>query len=119
MMRPGGVDRINTEPLVLRGCTAPELLGVMGVSAVVSFPLAIMFASAFGKPLLGLGGGGLVTLFGVMVASSVFRQMKRSRPERYHVHLIQTWMHDRLHLSLPVVRRAGAWDRGRTHDAWV
>lgn len=118
-MRPGNVDRLNTEPLVLRGCTGPELVVVIGVSATVSFPVVIMIAGAFGKALLGLGGGGLVTLFAVMVVASVFRRMKRSRPERYHVHLIQTWMHDRLHLSLPVVRRAGAWDRGRTHDAWV
>ncbi len=118
-MRPGNVDRLNTEPLVMRGCTAPELIGVMLVSAAVSFPLVLLIASAFGKPLLGLGGGGLVTLGVVMIVSSVFRNMKRSRPERFHVHLVQTWVHDRLRLSLPIVRRAGAWDRGRTHDAWV
>lgn len=118
-MRPGNVERLNSEPLVLRGCTAPELVGVMAVSALVSFPATLLVASAAGKPLLGVGFGGLVTLFGVMVVSSVFRKMKRARPDRFHVHLLKTWLHDRLQAPLPVVRRAGAWDRGRTHDAWV
>ncbi|HFH3285720.1 TIGR03750 family conjugal transfer protein [Pseudomonas aeruginosa] len=81
-------ERLNRDPVVLRGLTSDEMWIALGVGALIGLvfgvPLAIATASLAMAPT-GVIAGMAMTLF---VAGTLLRRAKRARPE--------TWLYRRL-----------------------
>ena len=48
-------DRVDSEPLIFRGCTNSELVTLLIVSTIVWLPVSILVAVLIGRPALFLG----------------------------------------------------------------
>ncbi len=110
-------NRLNAEPPIFKGCASSELVVIVGVAALVWLPVCLLLAGAAGALTIGFGlaGGAIVgTVIGV---ATLFQRLKRNRPDGYYQQRVILWLHDRGLRRSPFIRRTGAWDIGRTHDA--
>jgi conjugative transfer region protein (TIGR03750 family) len=92
-------ERLNRDPVVLRGLTSDEMWIALGLGAVIGLvlgvPLAVATASLAVAPT-GMIAGMAMTLF---VAGTLLRRAKRARPE--------TWLYRRLEWLLASRWRVG------------
>lgn len=107
-------DRVNSEPPILRGLSAPETI----VAAAVFFPiwvvLGIVLSLLFHHWQIGMILSVLGPLGSVWVSAGFFAKLKRDRPDHYYVHWFSWWRHRRGLGRSPFVSRYGAWDLGRS-----
>lgn len=112
-------NRLNRQPVIVRGLTANELWITVAVSAaaglLVGTPLAVLLRSLATAPTLVVAGVAL----GVFVGGGIVRRYKRGRPD--------TWLYRTLEwrLSLrfpglasrlgsePLITRSGPWTTRR------
>lgn len=92
-------ERLNRDPVVLRGLTSDEMWIALGLGAVIGLvlgvPLAVATASLAVAPT-GMIAGMAMTL---LVAGTLLRRAKRARPE--------TWLYRRLEWLLASRWRVG------------
>ena len=110
-------DRLNTEPVIFRGCSSSELGMIVGVSALVWLPLSLLLAWLLGAITMGFGIAGVGVVGTVVVCATLFQRIKRGRPEGFYQQRIRIRLHDLGLRRSPWVRRSGAWDIGRTRHA--
>lgn len=107
-------DRLNSEPLIFRGCSHSEL-GMILLGAVVFWlPMSLIVAAAFGALSMGLGLAGLGILASVYFGATLFQAIKRGRPDNYYRHLIWVTLNDLGLWRSPLIRRTGYWSLGRS-----
>jgi len=106
-------DRLNTEPLMLFGCTSSEFSTLVIASAVVWIPLAFVIAGSIGAWSMGFGIVGIGMLATVYVAALVLRALKRNRPDGFYVQWIVIRLHESGLRKSRYIRRTGYWDIGR------
>lgn len=112
-------NRLNRQPVIVRGLTANELWITVAVSAaaglLLGIPLAVLMRSLATAPTLVVAGVAL----GVFVGGGIVRRYKRGRPD--------TWLYRTLEwrLSLrfpglaswlgsePLITRSGPWTTRR------
>ena len=113
-------NRINRQPLIVRGLTADELWITVAVSAaaglLVGIPLGLAMRSLATAPALVVAG----VAVGVFVGGGIIRKAKRGRPDTWLYRALQ-W---RLCLSFPVlcprlgvgslITRSGRWTTRRS-----
>lgn len=79
-------DRLNSEPLIFRGCSHTEL-GMILLGAVLFWvPTALFIAAAFGRVAMGLGIAGVTILASVFLGATLFQKVKSGRPDNYYQH---------------------------------
>lgn len=106
--------RLDTEPVIFRGCSSSELGLIVGVSAAVWLPLSLLLAGLLGALTMGAGIAMLGVLATAFVMATVFQRLKRGRPDGYYQQRLRLKLEDfGLHRS-GFIRRTGAWDIGRT-----
>lgn len=106
-------DRLNYEPIILRGSTSSELVMILSVSAAFWVPMSFLIAFAIGAPMMGLGICGISILASVWIGCTLFQKVKLGRPDYYYQHKIMLLL-DRLMLKRSgFVLRAGVWELGR------
>ena len=106
--------RLDEEPVVFRGCTASELMMILGTASAFWVPFSLIvtglagyFTAGFGLAVVGI----VVTL---LFASKYFQSIKRGRPDGYYQHKVILWL-DALGVRRSgYVVRSGIWDLGRT-----
>lgn len=109
--------RLDTEPVIFRGCSSSELGLIVGVSAAVWLPLSLLLAGLLGALTMGAGIAMLGVLATAFVMATVFQRLKRGRPDGYYQQRLRLKLEDfGLHRS-GFIRRTGAWDIGRTDRA--
>ena len=107
-------DRLNSEPLIFRGCSNSEL-GMILLGAVLFWvPVSLMLAAAFGAVAMGLGFSGLGILATVYFGATVFQLIKRGRPDNYYQHLMMIRLNDVKLWKSNLIRRTGFWSLGRS-----
>lgn len=110
-------DRVNIEPPILNGMTAPEasMIGALAFGAWVV--VGLLGAAALGRWQVLLGAA----IFGPMVtlwkASVVLARIKRNRPDAYYRQAAQLWLSSRGLLRTRFIRHDGHWELGRAFGA--
>ena len=111
--KPFLADRLNTEPLIFRGCSSSEL-GVICLGAILFwFPVGLITAGLAGAAMMGLGMAALSVIATIVIVASLFQHLKRGRPDGYYQQLIITRLHDRSLYRSRLIRHTGVWDLGR------
>lgn len=83
-------DLVNADPMVFYDCTGPEIVGAIGVSAVISLPLAIIAGVFFGNAMMGM----IIYFLIVMGFFYLFLNFLRATRQKYH----ESWLQERIFL---------------------
>lgn len=110
-------ERLNAEPAIFKGCSSSELGVIVTVSALVWLPVSILLAGLAGAITMGFGMAAVGIVVTVVLMAALFQRLKRNRPDGYYQQRVVLWLDERGLRRSPFVRRAGAWDIGRTAHA--
>lgn len=113
MSSPLRADRLNSEPLIFRGCTYSELTVIVIFAVILWLPLSFVLAGLAGMLSMGLGLATLGVLASVYLLASGFQRLKRGRPYGYYQQRIVLFLHDTGLRPTPLIRRRGHWAIGR------
>jgi conjugative transfer region protein (TIGR03750 family) len=106
-------DRLNSEPLIFKGCTHSEL-GLILVGAVLFWvPTALLLTSMLGVPMLGLGLSGVGIIATIVLGATLFQRIKRGRPDHYFQHLVNVKATEIGLIKSNLILRSGPWSLGR------
>lgn len=86
-------ERMNAEPMILRGCTSSELVMLAIVSVLIWLPLGTLIAWALGAIPMAMGLAAIGVLLTVYLMASAFQRIKRGRPDGYYQQVIALWLH--------------------------
>ena len=78
-------DRLIAEPVVFRGMTDTEVVGMMILGIVVWTPIAILILLPFGYGLFGVALGVGLAIGQLLVAGKYLTRLKRKQPDGLHV----------------------------------
>lgn len=106
--------RLDTEPVIFRGCSSSELGFILGLATAVWLPLSFLFAGLLGALAMGAGIAVVGVLATVFVTATIFQRLKRGRPDGYYQQRLRLGLEDMGLRRSGFVRRGGAWDIGRT-----
>lgn len=107
-------DRLNSEPLIFRGCTNSELGLILLCAVVFWVPFSLLLAAAFGKVAMGLGFSGLGILATIYFGATLFQWVKRNRPDHYYQQRVLVFLVDLKLWNPGLIRRTGWWSLGRS-----
>lgn len=105
---------LNGEPVVFRGCTFFEFLSIGVMCCLAGLLAGLMLGVPFGSGIAGSGLGFLAGLGLALVGAGALTRLKRGRPDGYHLHIVQVWLHVRGLWHCPFLLRTGLWDNTRT-----
>ena len=109
--------RLDTEPVIFRGCSSSELGTIVGISAAVWLPVSFLLAGLLGAFTMGAGIAMVGVLATTFVMATLFQRLKRGRPDGYHQQALRLKLEDIGLRRSGFIRRTGAWDIGRTFRA--
>lgn len=107
--------RIDEEPVVFRGCTASELMVILGAAAVFWVPTALVIARLAGYFTAGFGIAVVGIVVTLLFMSKYFQSIKRGRPDGYYQHAVILWLDDKGLRRSGFIVHSGIWDLGRTN----
>ena len=110
-------DRLNTEPVVFKGCSSFELGIIVGLSALVWLPASLLLAGLAGALTMGFGIAAIGVVASVVLLAGLFQRLKRGRPDGYYQQRFLIALESRGLRRPTFIRRAGAWDTGRSTGA--
>ncbi len=88
-------ERMNTEPMILRGCTSSELLMLVVIAIAIWIPLSILVAWLLDAIAMAMGIAGIGVLVTVVMMATLFQRIKRGRPDGYTQQATAVWLHRR------------------------
>ena len=108
-------ERLNRDPVVLRGLTSDEMWLALGIGAagglLLSIPIAVLFSALALVPTLAIAGAAL-SLFS---AGTLLRRAKRSRPDTWLYRRAQWWLTRRGRINRAgLIVHSGPWTVRRT-----
>ncbi len=107
-------DRLNSEPAVFKGCSIPELTAIAIISSAFWLPMGLLVATLFGAVTMSFGIAGIGVVASTVVLASVFRRVKKNKPDGYYMLRVRFWLADRNIRRSSIIRRSGVWDLGRS-----
>lgn len=107
-------DRMNSEPMILRGCTSSELVTLVTVAIIIWLPLSIFIAWVLDAIAMAMGIAGIGILITVFVMATLFQRIKRGRPDGYYQQVIALWLHDKRWRRSKFCAPDGLMSLGRT-----
>ena len=110
-------ERLNSEPVVFKGCSSFELAVIAGVSALVWLPASLVVSALMGAITMGFGLAAIGVVASVVVLAGLFQRIKRGRPDGYYQQRFLIALDARGLRRSDFIRRAGAWDIGRSAGA--
>ncbi len=110
-------ERLNCEPVVFKGCSSFELAIIAGLSALAWLPASLVLCALAGAITMGFGIAAIGVVASVVVFAGFFQRIKRNRPDGYYQQRFLTALQSRGLYQAGFVRRAGAWDIGRSAGA--
>jgi len=78
-------DRLIADPVVFRGMTDSEIVGLMMVGTLFWTPISILILLPFGYGLFGVAIGVDIDIGTLLLASKVLIRLKRKQPDGLHV----------------------------------
>lgn len=78
-------DRLIADPVVFRGMTDSEIVGLMTVGTLFWTPISILILLPFGYGLFGVAIGVGLAIGTLLLASKVLIRLKRKQPDGLHV----------------------------------
>ena len=91
------VDRVNTEPPILKGLSSTESLWAIGLAFAVWVPIGALSGVLFSS-----------------LAAGRMQRVKRDRPDHYYIHLAQRWCVRYGVARARFITHVGRWDMGRS-----
>lgn len=112
-------DRLNVEPVVLRGLSNSELVMVIKVAFGFWLPVCLIVAGLFGNFSMGLGMSLVLILLTVLLSGTLLQKIKRGRPRFYYQHQLAFAMNKYVHKKTlddksRVIKHSGQWSLGRS-----
>ena len=86
-------ERMNAEPMILRGCTSSELMTLVVIAIAVWIPLSILITWSLNAIAMAMGIAGIGVLVTVVMMATLFQKIKRGRPDGYYQQTIAIWLH--------------------------
>ena len=108
------VDRVNSEPPILKGLSSTESLWAIGLAFALWVPLGTLagiVATSLAIGVLVTGCGALAT---VWLAAGQMQALKRDRPDHFYIHLVHRWCARYGVARARFITHAGRWDLGRS-----
>jgi len=114
-------DRLNVEPVILRGLSNSELMLVLKISLGVWLPVCIITAGILGNFGMGFGAAMVLIIISVLISGTLLQKIKRGRPKFYYQHKLRFFLNDsvfkkELTNRKQVVRYTGNWSLGRDRN---
>lgn len=106
--------RIDEEPVVFRGCTASELMVILGVATAFWVPTSLVVAGLAGYFTAGFGLAVVGIVVTLLFTSKYFQSIKRGRPDGFYQHKVILWLDARGWRRSGFIVHSGLWDLGRT-----
>jgi conjugative transfer region protein (TIGR03750 family) len=106
-------ERINEEPIIIRGMTSSELRVAMIVTFIIWLPLSITLGIAVGRPMMGLGLVGVGGIVSILFIGTVFQKVKRNKPDGYYQQLVTISLSKTGLKKSPFLKYSGSWSVGR------
>ena len=112
-------DRLNSEPVILRGLSNTELMLVIKFAVLVWIPLCLLVAFLFGNFAMGLGVAMVLVLLTVLFAGTVLQKVKRGRPRNYYQHKMKFFLNSLFAKKAydrkdDIIKKDGHWSLGRS-----
>lgn len=112
-------DRLNVEPVILRGLSNSELVLVMKIAAGFWLPVCMLIAGLFGNFAMGLGIAMVLILISVLFSGTILQKIKRGRPRYYYQHQLAFAMNKHVYKKKLVdknslIKHTGEWSLGRS-----
>ena len=108
-------ERINDEPIILKGMTSTELRLAIYVSFGFWLPVSIILGVTIGKIQLLLGFVGVAGILSVLAVGSIFQKVKRNKPDGYYQQLVTIFLSKIGLKKMPFIKYSGAWSVGRNN----
>ena len=108
------VDRVNTEPPILKGLSSTESLWAIGLAFAVWVPIGVLSGLLFSSLAIGVLVTGAGALAAVWLAAGRMQRVKRDRPDHYYIHLAQRWCVRHGLARARFITHVGRWDMGRS-----
>lgn len=114
-------DRLNVEPVILRGLSNSELIMVVKASLCVWVPVCIFTAGLLGNFAMGFGVAMVLVIISVLVAGTLLQKIKRGRPKFYYQHKLGFFLNDlfskrELSDAKGILKHTGVWSLGRSKE---
>jgi len=103
-------DRLNAEPVVFRGLTNREIIGLAGFGLLLWMPVCAFIGFLLGNAVLGMPMGVVVMLLQVYIASIFLTRFKRGRPDNFHMDALAVWLQQKGIKSSGLLLYSGPWD---------
>ena len=112
-------DRLNVEPVVLRGLSNSELVMVIKVALFFWIPVCLVIADLLGNFAMGLGVAMVLILLTVLLSGTLLQKIKRGRPRYYYQHQLAFAMNKHVHKKTlddksRIIKHSGQWSLGRS-----
>lgn len=107
--------RIDEEPVVFRGCTASELIVILGTATAFWVPASLLITGFLGYFTAGFGLAVIGIVVTLLLASNYFQSIKRGRPDGYYQHKTILWLDVMGLRPSGFIVHSGVWDLGRTN----
>jgi len=100
--------RIDREPVLFLGCSAPEIMALAGAGTFVGFFIGLILGLLSGYLILIIPGLFLGTLLGVWKGGKKLMNLKEGKPDGYYGKVIFSWMADH-GLVKNYIKHSGFW----------
>ena len=107
-------ERLNLEPVILFGYTNSEFSSAIKLTCAVMFPLALAIGLMWGRALLGLGTGFLLSMAVIVMGGKVLQRLKRGKPDFYYQTRWQLLLHRLGIKDSGLIRHHGFMSLGRS-----
>lgn len=113
-------NRLNRQPVIVRGLTADELWITVGASAACGLALGIALAAFTHSIAMAPSSVVASVAGGVFIGGSILRRHKRGRPDTWLYRSMQWWIRRRIpvlagHIGAgDLITRSGPWTTRRT-----
>lgn len=112
-------DRLNVEPVILRGLSNSELVMVIKMALVVWIPICLFVAWILGNFAMGLGVAMVLILLTVLLAGTLLQKIKRGRPRNYYQHQMKFFWNKFFSKKEctsrdGIIKHTGGWSLGRS-----
>lgn len=109
-------DRLIAEPVVFRGLTDSEVVGIMVIGIVFWTPVSIVILLPFGYGLFGIALGIGLAILTLLVAGKKLTDMKRKQPDGLHMVFIKKWLQRKGFGKQVFIDESKHWDIRRSYE---
>lgn len=110
-------DRLIDEPVVFRGLTDSEVVGIILAAIVFWVPVMAVILSFFDMAMFGAGGGFGLAILTLLLVGKHFQNLKRRMPDGLHIVYLKKLAQKKLSfVNFGYIETSQSWDIRRDRE---